>query len=166
MQRILHPSPLAKKFLLSYGSHTQKQMERFTLEQRYKIETLQQEGYKYVEIAQKLDKHKSVIHRELTRNSDQRNGQYKAALAQKKSEERKISKRKKICFTKEIEERVNHCLSKEYSPEQIAGDAKRKGIVCVCHERIYQHIWRDKKQKGTLNGSATKVGDLSRNTFL
>ena len=61
-------------------------MERLTLDQRYKIETLQQEGYKYAQIALKLDKHKSVIYRELKRNSDQRNGQYKAALAQRKSE--------------------------------------------------------------------------------
>lgn len=125
-------------------------MKRLTLEQRYKIETLQQEGYGYAQIAQKLDKHKSVIHRELRRNSDQQNGQYNATLAQRKAEERQASKRKKTYFSQEIEEYVNHWLSEKHSPEQIAGYAKRKGIKCVSHERIYQHVWRNKKQKGTL----------------
>jgi IS30 family transposase len=139
-------------------------MERLTLEQRYKIETLQQEGYGYAQIAQKLNKHKSVIHRELKRNSDQRNGQYKAALAQKKSEERQVGKRKKTYFTQEIEEYVNHWLSEKHSPEQIAGYAKREGIKCVSHERIYQHIWRDKKLKGTLYEHLRSQGKAYRKT--
>jgi len=161
-QMILHLSPLARKFLLSFGSHPSRQMERLTLEQRYKIETLLQEGYKYAQIAQKLNKHKSVIHRELKRNSDQRNGQYKADLAQRKSGERQASKRKKIYFTPEIEEHVNYWLLEKYSPEQIAGHAKRKGIACVSHERIYQHIWRDKKQKGTLYEYLRSQGKMYR----
>ena len=38
----------------------------------------------------------------------------------------------------------------KYSPEQIVGIAKKEGLPCVSHERIYQHIWSDKRRKGTL----------------
>ena len=38
----------------------------------------------------------------------------------------------------------------DYSPEQIAGRLKLKGKPTVSHERIYQHVWADKKQGGEL----------------
>ena len=41
-------------------------------------------------------------------------------------------------------------LRLKYSPEQIAGVAKKNGDNCVSHERIYQFIWQDKRKKGTL----------------
>jgi len=41
---------------------------------------------------------------------------------------------------------VNLWIKEDYSPIQIIGNAKNEGIKCVSHERIYQHIWRDKKQ--------------------
>ena len=43
------------------------------------------------------------------------------------------------------------CLTEEqWSPEQIVGDAKRRGIEMVSHERIYQFIRADKHCGGTL----------------
>jgi IS30 family transposase len=41
-------------------------------------------------------------------------------------------------------------LNEEYSPEQISGTMHRDIGVRVSHERIYQHIWQDKKQGGDL----------------
>ncbi len=41
-------------------------------------------------------------------------------------------------------------IKDDLSPEQIVGTAKKEGIPCVSHERIYQHLWNDKKQGGTL----------------
>jgi|GEM_PF-290588 hypothetical protein len=49
-----------------------------------------------------------------------------------------------------IEAHVRQKLEADYSPEQIVGDAARKGIECVSHERIYQLVWDDKKQGGRL----------------
>ena len=36
------------------------------------------------------------------------------------------------------------------SPEQIVGKALLNGLKMVSHERIYQHVWEDKKKGGTL----------------
>jgi len=125
-------------------------MGHLTQEQRYKIEVLIQEDYSGSEIAKILGKHKSVVYNELNRNSDVRSGQYKAELAQKKCSQRHRLKPKKIHFTEEVKEHVNFWIKEDYSPEQIVGVARLEGINCVSHERIYQHLWHDKKQGGVL----------------
>jgi IS30 family transposase len=56
-------------------------MAHLTLEQRYKIEAYRNAGSRISEIAQLVDKDKSVISREIKRNCDQRSGIYKAVLA-------------------------------------------------------------------------------------
>ncbi len=45
---------------------------------------------------------------------------------------------------------IEEKLSEEYSPEQISGTMHTHVGVRVSHERIYQHIWRDKQQGGSL----------------
>jgi IS30 family transposase len=46
---------------------------------------------------------------------------------------------------------IIRCLTEEqWSPEQIVGDAKKRGIEMVSHERIYQFIRADKRCGGTL----------------
>lgn len=59
-------------------------MSHITVEQRYTIERMLQQGYKQVEIARCIGKHKSVVSRELKRNCDKRSGKYKSDLAQRK----------------------------------------------------------------------------------
>jgi IS30 family transposase len=137
-------------------------MKRLTLEQRYKIETLRQEDYSQTKIANILGKDRSVISRELNRNSDQRSHQYKAELAQKKSETRDRKRPKKIYFIPSIAKYVKDFIEKDYSPEQIAGIAKKEGISCVSHERIYQFIWHDKKQGGDLYSHLRTQGKCYR----
>jgi IS30 family transposase len=39
-------------------------------------------------------------------------------------------------------------IKENYSPEQIVGKAKLEGLMCVSVERIYRHIWDDKKKGG------------------
>ena len=41
-------------------------------------------------------------------------------------------------------------MEKKLSPEQIIGRAKKEGKACVSHERIYQYVWLDKKNGGSL----------------
>ena len=43
-----------------------------------------------------------------------------------------------------------HYLQQDYSPEQIVGYANRIGKACVLVERIYQFVWKDKKNGGLL----------------
>jgi IS30 family transposase len=108
------------------------------------------QGKTQKEIAEAIEKDKSVISREISRNKDQRSGKYDYRLAQRKSEARKEGKPHMIKFTSEIKEYVIERLKDKLSPEQISGAAKLKEIDCVSHETIYQFIWRDKKQQGTL----------------
>lgn len=125
-------------------------MSHLTQEQRYTIDVLRKEKYSQTDIARRIGRDKSVVCRELQRNSDKRSGAYKADLAARKCAERHQIKPKKIYFTEAVKSYVNEYLEKDYSPEQIAGISKKEDIVCVSHERIYQYLWYDKKQGGNL----------------
>ena len=125
-------------------------MSHLTPQQRYTIEILYNENYSQTDIAKIICRDKSVVHRELKRNSDKRNSVYKADLAERKCKQRHIEKPKQIRFTKAIKDFVIYYLREDYSPEQIVGKSKLEGLKCVSVERIYQHIWEDKKKCGNL----------------
>ncbi len=124
-------------------------MSHLSYEQRYSIEVLLKAGKTQTEIVKLISVNKSVISREIDRNRDGRSNEYKAKLAQKKYEERLCSKPKHIKITSEICSEIKSLLELNFSPEQVAGVLKISGIT-VSHEWIYQFIWKDKKQKGTL----------------
>ena len=111
---------------------------------------MKNKGHTQQSIADAIGKHKSVICRELRRNCDQRSGEYRSDLAQRKYEARQQAKPKVIRFTACIEADVKRGLECKLSPEQIVGRAKKEGKDCVSHERIYQYVWEDKKQGGDL----------------
>ena len=125
-------------------------MAQLTLEQRYRIEFSLSTKMTYSQIGEYIDRDKSVISREISRNSDARNGKYNAELAHRKAKERHATKKKKKHFTAEIEAHVREYITQNYSPEQIKGRAVLEDIPCVSHERIYQFIWNDKKKGGKL----------------
>lgn len=125
-------------------------MGHLTLEQRYTIQVLLKEGLNQSLIAQRLNRDKSVIQREIKRNCDLRSGEYKADLADKKCSNRHKTKNKHIRFTSDIKCFTESLIREDHSPEQIVGVAKLQGKECVSIERIYQHIWKDKKQGGML----------------
>jgi IS30 family transposase len=125
-------------------------MSHLTLKQRYRIEFCISENKTLAEIAEYIDKDKSVISREIKRNSDARNSKYKAELADAKAKKRHLEKPKKNYFTDQIKVYVVNHLEQGYSPEQIAGRSKLDGIACVSHETIYKFIWNNKKSGGSL----------------
>ncbi len=125
-------------------------MKHLTVEQRYTISVMIQQNYNQKEIADTIGKDKSVICRELKRNCDKRSGSYHGDLAQRKHNKRQRDKRKHSFFTEDVKQLVDEFLCKDYSPEQIVGKAKIKGVFCVSIERIYQYIWQDKKNGGNL----------------
>lgn len=120
------------------------------MEQRYTIGVLQGEHYTQNLIAERIGKHPSVVSRELKRNRDLRNNNYKPDLAQRKYEQRISQKPKRINFTESIRIYVDSKLRQEYSPEQIVGVSLLENIKCVSVERIYQYVWADKKHGGTV----------------
>lgn len=125
-------------------------MGQLTVEQRYTIQVLKKEGYSQAEIARRIKRCPSVVYRELKRNCDKRSGEYRAALAEKKCAQRHKTKPKKVRFTEQIKQYVERLIQEDYSPEQIVGCAKKQGKPCVSIERIYRHIWEDKRRGGLL----------------
>jgi IS30 family transposase len=124
-------------------------MSHLTEEQRYTIARMLQAGYAKKDICIAIGKSKSVLSRELKRNSSKRG--YSAALAQEYANERKERFRRKRKFTEPIKNHIDKYLSEEqWSPEQIVGDAKKRGIKIVSTERIYQYIRENKRTGGSL----------------
>ncbi len=113
-------------------------------------------------IADTIGKNKSVVCRELKRNCDRRSGQYSAELAQRKCQERHENKAKHKRFTEAVLQYVEVQLAEELSPEQIVGKAKREDVPIVSHERIYQHIWANKKKGGKLHKKLRNKGKRYR----
>ena len=127
-----------------------KQMGHLTLDQRYEIQSCLARNMLQSKIAEQIGRHRSVISREIKRNSDNRSGAYRAKLAAAKTAQRHKDKPKKETFTLEIEQHVRTLLSDDFSPEQIVGRCAVENKPCVSVERIYQFVWRDKKRGGDL----------------
>ena len=133
-------------------------MKHLTEQQRYTIFAMREQKFTMERIASTIGVHKSTVSRELARNRDRRDGSYRPALAQRKYEERQRGKPKRLRFTEEVRKRVEDMLSMDYSPEQIAGRCKIEGLGCVSHERIYQHVWKDKRRGGSLHTHLRRKG--------
>jgi len=133
---------IASRPKLSFMSH-------LTEAQRYTIARMLQAGYAKKVICIAIGKDKSVLSRELRRNSSKRG--YSAALAQEYANERKERLRSNRKLTETVKTHIVKYLTQEqWSPEQIAGDAKKRGIQMVSTERIYQLIREDKRNGGRL----------------
>ena len=128
---------------VSYMSHV-------TVEQRYTIGVMLQQNYKQIEIAKAIGKDKSVVSREIKRNSDKRNGKYRSDLAQRKRNCRQKERHRSTKLTIEMVNLINAKLVKKWSPEQITNRCRKEGIEMVSHERIYQHIIKDRDEGGEL----------------
>jgi IS30 family transposase len=104
-------------------------MAQLTLAQRFEIQIGLSLNQPYSQIGSTIDKDKPVVSREIKRNSDARNGKYRAQLAHEKATNRHTDKNKKY---------VEMYLVEKFNPEQIVGRAILDGISCVSHETIYQ----------------------------
>lgn len=125
-------------------------MSHISLEERYEISALKKQGFPNSQIAKSIGRHKSSIGRELKRNADGRSKEYRPDLAQRKATSRHQEKNKHQTFTPQVEQSVVYLLKQDYSPEQINGRIKKENNTCVSAETIYQFIWQDKKDGGTL----------------
>jgi transposase, IS30 family len=115
-------------------------------------------GYTQSVIASTINKHKSVISREIKRNRNRRNGKYDFDLAQRKCDQRHKEKAKHVRLTPEMRQYIVSLLEQQYSPEQIKGVSDVHGIDCVSHERIYLMIYTDKSRKGDLHKNLRNKG--------
>ena len=118
-----------------------------TKEDRIVIRTLLQEGRTRQYIAGAIGRNLSTVKRELRRNSGLRG--YRSKQAQEKATERR-RKPRTMKMTPEVIAHLEQKLREEYSPEQISDTMEKPAGVRVSHERIYQHVWQNKRKGGKL----------------
>lgn len=122
-----------------------------TLEERVKISILLKEKKGPSEIGRILGKDKSVISREIKRNSSPGSYQiYSGVQAQKRFDERAKKKGRKSKIDDQMKLEIKERLVKKWSPEQIVGRCKIDKVPMASHETIYLYIYEDKKNGGDL----------------
>jgi IS30 family transposase len=121
-----------------------------TQDERYQIYILKKAGHDCSSIARLMKRHKSTISRELQRNRGERG--YRPAQAHQQAAVRRCNDNGKR-ISKHTWAFVDIKPRQLWSPEQICGYLKVNGMPSVSHERIYQHIYRDKRAGGTLHKS-------------
>lgn len=130
--------------LPSHQLHMKK--KHLTSGQRYEISAYLKSGKSQKEISEILGFHKSTISREIKRNSDCRNGLYRADLAQRKYQNRIDKRHHYHKFNDSLKLQVDILINADFSPEQASGFLKLNKKEYVSHETIYLYVWNDKKQ--------------------
>ncbi len=117
----------------------------FKPDERTELAVLLRAGHKQSEIARLLGKHPSSISREIMRNSTDE-GRYNCFLAKRNAKAKRLNANKrfrKLRHNKKLRRYIERKLRKYWSPEQIAGRLTlRFGKTIVCHETIYQFIYK------------------------
>jgi IS30 family transposase len=116
--------------------------------QRYQIEILNKAGKNQKEIAELLGVSPATICRELKRNKGKKG--YRPRQAQIKAGKRRREATKALKMTDEVILVIEEKICLDWSPEQVSGWLKINQGIFISHERIYQHIWEDKRHGGTL----------------
>ena len=120
-----------------------------TQDERYQIGILAKAGHDKSEIARLMERHKSTISREMTRNRGARG--YRSKQAHALSQARTCAAQNSPRVAAGTWAIVHLKLAETWSPEQISGHLKVNGQATVSHEAIYQHIYADKRAGGTLH---------------
>ncbi len=121
-----------------------------TYDKRCQIYALLKSGCTKAEVARQIGVHRSTITNEINRNTGGKGYRYKQA--QEKASARRTAassapRKMTPSLIREIEEKLTQ---EQWSPEQISGWLKKEGRRFVSPERIYQHIWKDKRNGGSL----------------
>lgn len=124
---------------------------QLTLEDRVLISHLRWQGLSYAEVASQMGRHRSTIYREFERNSCHRtDGAYRPTKADSRTRGRRSRSRRNRHYHEHDFKLVRFYLRQKWSPDQITGFLKVSGLQPISHETIYQYIWRDKANGGSL----------------
>src|ERR1700759_39447 len=126
-----------------------KSYQQLTQDQRYQISAFLKAGFSQSDIAREIGVDKSTICRELQRNRGQRG--YRPKQAQHLADSRRKATENATRISADTWQQVEADLRKDWSPEQVSGTLKRQGQAAPSHERIYQHVYADKRRGGDLD---------------
>lgn len=127
--------------------------QQLTSEERVILSTLKLQGLSIRKIAKYLGRHHSTLYRELARNRCYKiDGAYRPSKAQRRAIARRKTSRRNRHYSHDDFSYVRKLLNKKWSPEQIVGHIRRFALLerPMSHETIYQYIWRDKAEGGSL----------------
>jgi len=113
-------------------------MSHLTIEQRYTIAVMYQNGKIKSDIATTIGKDMTVKIRLLLRNCKD-----DCELAEFKCQKRHLENPKRILLAKAAKEFIAYNPKIKYSLEQVAFNAKTEGVSCISARRIYKFIWQD-----------------------
>ena len=123
---------------------------QLTQGERYIITAQLMSGSSRADIARLLERDRSTIGRELRRNATNYDGGYRAEKAHSYATARRRRCRRGARFSAEDMAHVAALVRRKWSPEQISGVLKKKGVLSISHETIYRRIRWDKKVGGDL----------------
>ena len=121
---------------------------RLTGDKRIELYAMKKAGLTQKAIASQLDVAPSTISRELRRNTGLR------GYRPKQADRLACARRVQACglrISQATWQDVDEMLGADWSPEQISGHLKANDLPSVSPEWIYQHIYADKRQGGTLH---------------
>ena len=121
---------------------------RLTGDKRIELYALKKAGLTQKAIASQLNVAPSTISRELRRNTGLRG--YRPKQADRLACARRVQGRG-LRISQATWQGVDEMLGADWSPEQISGHLKANDLPSVSPEWIYQHIYADKRQGGTLH---------------
>ena len=126
--------------------------QQITPVERYTLSALlrQVPALSCTSIARMMGRHRSTIWRELKRNRARYDDAYRPSKAQERTNGRRSRSRRNSHFTADDWKVVESRLRDHLSPEQVSGRLRREGLLEISHETIYLHVWRNKREGGTL----------------
>lgn len=117
--------------------------------QRCDIYELSVKGFGVREIADRLNRDKGTISRELRRNRGERG--YRPKQAHEKASVRRHMRRGGKRVNESTWQAAQALLTQNYSPEQAAGRCEKLGFGSISHETIYKRVYADKADGGVLH---------------
>jgi IS30 family transposase len=117
--------------------------------ERNQIYALNKQGLNQRQIAESLQRHPSTIGREMARNRGQKG--YRPKQAHHLARERRANAASHPKMTEEVIAHVEEKLRLEWSPETISATMQAPTGIRISHERIYQHVYEDRRNGGDLH---------------
>jgi IS30 family transposase len=137
-------------FSAKKGDSYLRSYTQLSQDERYHITELRIRRVSKADIARALNRSPSTICRELERNKKLIDGKYRADLAHSYATTRRKRERRGFHLAPRLWEDVVALLKLDWSPEQISNYLGIHGSFTLSHETIYQYIYDDERNGGTL----------------
>ena len=125
--------------------------KHLTENERYQIAALQDKGCFQREIAEILHRSRATISRELRRNQGQRGYRPKQAQEFARTRCQQANSQNVRHVPSETLREADTMLREQYSPQQVSSRLRITAGGSVSTETLYRHIYRDKRDGGTLH---------------